>query len=79
MRLWPTVHGDGYIAMDDYTGRLEQAKLLAKAHNALEEMRKTEGFAYTEDSYTARIPGKTLKRWHDALHSTLFRLRSELE
>ena len=54
-------------------------KLVAKAFQVLQEMKDTEGFAFTDDTYTARIPGKRLADWHETLHSVLFRLRSEID
>ncbi|MFA5808766.1 MAG: hypothetical protein WC935_00330 [Thermoleophilia bacterium] len=54
-------------------------KLVSKAWEVLNEMKSTEGFAFTEDSYTARIPGKRLADWYETLHTVLFRLRSEID
>ena len=55
------------------------AMLVVKAFEVLDQMSKIEGFALTEDTYTARIPGKTLSDWYETLHSVLFRLRSEID
>ena len=77
VRLWPTVHGDGDIVMDEYDDRLEHAKLLFEMSEAIQGMQRTEAFAYTEDSYTARIPGKTLKNWKSALEKAYFKLNQD--
>jgi hypothetical protein len=57
----------------------EDAVMLAKAQESLRQMQATEGAASTEDTYTMRIPGKTLKEWHDNLSKVVFRLRGTLE
>jgi len=62
-----------------YESRLEDAMLLSRTVTAIEEMRKVEGFALTEDSYTARIPGKTLRDWTETIEKLHFRLRSVIE
>jgi hypothetical protein len=44
----------------------------------MEEIRNVEKFAYTEDSYTARIPGRMLRAWGETVDKLQFRLQSEL-
>ena len=58
---------------------MPDALLVARAERILSQMKDTEGFAFTEDSYTARIPGKLLANWHEVLGDVLFRLKSALE
>lgn len=57
----------------------DDAQLISKAMEVLDEIAKTEGFALTEDTYTARIPGKRLADWYETLHAVVFRLRSEID
>jgi hypothetical protein len=57
----------------------DNANIVGKAFKALEEMSKTEGFALTEDTYTARIPGKMLGSWYEILHALLFKFRSQTD
>jgi len=63
--------------MDEYEERLEHGKLLARISDSINEMEKTEGFAYTEDGYSARIPGKTLRNWREALQKAYFKLNKD--
>ncbi len=58
---------------------LDDAKLLSAAYEVVKQMRAVEGFAYTEDTYSARIPGGMLRSWITTAEKLLFRLRSELE
>lgn len=64
--------------MDEYSDRLEHAKLLFRMSEAMREMDRTEAFALTEDSYTARIPGKTLREWKAVVEKAYFKLNSDL-
>ena len=57
----------------------ENVNIVAKSLKALDQMSKTEGFALTEDTYTARIPGKMLNEWYDVLHALLFKFRSQTD
>jgi len=59
--------------------RTEEAILLEKGYEVMRQMKAVEGFALTEDTYTARIPGKDLKHWHDVMEKIMFRLRGALE
>ena len=65
--------------MSYHDDAMKTALLIARAEKALKQMKDTEGFAFTEDSYTARIPGKSLAAWHETLDDMLFRLKSETD
>lgn len=65
--------------MSYHDDAMKDAILVARAERSLSEMKDTEGFAFTEDSYTARIPGKVLASWHETLDNMLFRLKSAIE
>lgn len=65
--------------MNYHDDALKDALLVARAERTLAEMKATEGFAFTEDSYTARIPGKLLASWCETLDKMLFRLKSTLD
>lgn len=69
------------LAADDtWVSQIQSdALLISRAFAVLDQMSRVEGFAYTEDTYSARIPGKMLQSWHETLSRVLFRLRSEIE
>jgi hypothetical protein len=60
-------------------GEESDAVLVSRAFIAIGQMKKVEGFAYTEDGYTARIPGAMLESWREVFDRVLFRLRSEID
>jgi hypothetical protein len=61
-----------------YESRKEDAVLLSRAFSAIQEMKNVEGFALTEDSYTARIPGKMLRDWAETVDKLQFWIQSRV-
>lgn len=55
------------------------ANLVGRGLKALAEMDQAGAAAHTEDTYTQRIPGKTLQDWRQTMHDLLFRVRSETD
>lgn len=61
-----------------YEEMSEHYNLIGWMDTTIREMEKVEGFASTEDSYTARIPGSTLRRWRDVLKKAYFKLNKDI-